>query len=310
MAQVLYDPPAHESLGGNQWCESRVREAIRAVVSEAERAYAPSGTWPLHPVDTGGEDDDWAGVSHGVYLGAAGMLWGLDRLLQADGAETSIDLVAAGAGLHDSYLARCHAPDEPMPGLWIGEAGVLLVAEILAPDRASADALLEVVHANARNEALEILWGAPGTMLAAREMHRRTGEERWAEAWRESAGAVLEEWRFDDEIGGRIWTNVLLGNPSRSLGAVHGFGEHPLPRGRVRPATGGGANGDRDGRDAHGAGNRDRRSRSRKLAHLGRAFCRRRGFSHAVVPRSPGDRCGARRPTARARARRAAPGRW
>ena len=31
------------------------------------------------------------------------------------------------------------------------------------------------------------MWGAPGTMLAARAMLDRTGEERWAEAWRASA---------------------------------------------------------------------------------------------------------------------------
>ena len=110
-----------------------------------------------------------------------------------------------------------------MPSIWTGEAGVLLVAELLAPDPTAADALLDVVRSNAHNEALEILWGAPGTMLAAREMHRRTGEERWAEAWCESATAVLDEWHPDEELDCRLWTQVMLGRPGRGLGAVHGF---------------------------------------------------------------------------------------
>lgn len=221
---MLFDPAAHEPRSGGSWDEARARAAVRKIAAEAERDYdARARPWPLHPLDAGEDDDDWAGVSHGVYLGAAGMLWGLDRLARADAAEISIDLVAAGAGLHEAYVARCHSPPEPTPGLWTGESGVLLVAETLAPNRTSADALLQVVHANARNEALEILWGAPGTMLAAREMYRRTGEERWADAWRESAAAVLGAWKLDDELGCRLWEQVLLGKAGRGLGAVHGF---------------------------------------------------------------------------------------
>ena len=220
---MLHDPSAHEPLLGIPWDESRVLDAIRAVVADVERAFRPSGAWPLHPLDGGEEDDDWGGVSHGVYLGAAGMLWGLDRLALAGAAATSIDLRAAGASLHQTYLARCHVPDEPMPGIWTGEAGVLLVAELLAPDSTAADALLDVVRNNARNEARELLWGAPGTMLAACEMYRRTGEERWADAWRASAAAVLEEWHLDEELGCRLWTQIIMGRPGRGLGAVHGF---------------------------------------------------------------------------------------
>jgi hypothetical protein len=151
------------------------------------------------------------------------MLWALDRLARAGAAEGPVDVPLAAASLHAGYLARCHAPQEPMPSLWVGEAGVLLVATTLAADDALEDALHRSIRANERDAALEILWGAPGTMLAALEMYRRTGERRWAEAWRDSAASVLGEWRFDDEIGCRMWTNVLLGNPGRHLGAVHGF---------------------------------------------------------------------------------------
>lgn len=222
-AGVLHDPTAHEAPEGGPWGEPRVRTAIRLIVADAKSTYDRSGAWPLHPVDAGEEDDDWAGVSLGVYLGAAGMLWGLDRLAREGAAELSIDPRAGAADLHEAYLARCHVPDEPMPSIWLGESGVLLVAELLAPQSSRADALLDVVRGNARNETLELLWGAPGTMLAAREMYRRTGEERWADAWRESAAVLLEAWRVDDEAGCRLWTHVIGGKADRGLGAVHGF---------------------------------------------------------------------------------------
>ena len=64
------------------------------------------------------------------------------------------------------------------------------------------------------------MWGSPGTMLAARAMHEWTGEERWADAWRESAEALLAR---RDEDG--LWTQRLYGKgPERRTGSapVHG----------------------------------------------------------------------------------------
>lgn len=220
---MLHDPKCHESRVARAWDESIVAAAICRVVADAEDAYGPDGHWPLHELDSGDKDDDWGGVSHGIYLGAAGMLLALDRLARADGAATAIDLPAAAARLHEGYVARCHAPDEPMAGIWSGEAGIHLVAEILAPEPARADALLDVVRANTRNPTHELFWGAAGTMLAAAEMRASTGEARWDDAWLESAEALLAEWVIDDDLGCRLWTQVIEERTSRYLGAAHGF---------------------------------------------------------------------------------------
>jgi len=226
---MLFDPAAHELLAAEPWNAERVRAVARDVVADTDTAYDPAeGHWPLHPLDSGDDDDDWAGVSHGIYLGAAGTLLALDRLARAGVAESSIDLRAAATGLHDGYLRRCHVPDEPMPSLMIGEAGIQLAAEVIAPDPARHVALLEVVRANAGNETLELLYGAPGTMLVARALHRRTGEERWAAAWRESAEALLREWQFDDELGCHLWVQRFAGRVSPLLGAAHGFAGNVL----------------------------------------------------------------------------------
>src|SRR5206468_3097405 len=99
-----------------------------------------------------------------------------------------------------------------------GESGPLLVAWRIEPSTELADALHARVRENMDNEAVEIMWGAPGTMLAARAMLDWTGEERWADAWRESAEAV---WRARGADG--LWTNRLYGETFRSLGPPHGL---------------------------------------------------------------------------------------
>jgi lantibiotic modifying enzyme len=96
--------------------------------------------------------------------------------------------------------------------------GILAVLWRLAPNDDIADRLYEHVVANISNEANEVFWGAPGTMLAARVMLDWTEDERWAEAWRESAD---ELWRRRDTDG--LWTQRLHGGETRSLGPPHGL---------------------------------------------------------------------------------------
>jgi hypothetical protein len=100
----------------------------------------------------------------------------------------------------------------------MGESGPLLAAWRVEPSADLADRLFARVRENIDNEAVEIMWGAPGTMLAARAMLDWTGEERWADAWRESAETV---WKARDPDG--LWTNRLYGETFRSLGPPHGL---------------------------------------------------------------------------------------
>ena len=62
------------------------------------------------------------------------------------------------------------------------------------------------------------MWGSPGTLLAARAMHEWTGEERWLEAWRESAEALMARRDADG-----LWTQQLYGKTQRLLGPAHGL---------------------------------------------------------------------------------------
>ena len=67
-----------------------------------------------------------------------------------------------------------------------------------------------------RQPDLELMWGSPGTMLAADAMHERTGDDRWAQAWRASADRLWDAWDGD------LWLQDLYGRAVHHLGPAHG----------------------------------------------------------------------------------------
>ena len=141
----------------------------------------------------------------GVYLGAAGTIWALHTL------GSSLDLPALAGRALRRYRER---PDfgERVPSLWVGEAGILLVALVVGVDGADRERLRELVLENERNPTWELMWGSPGTALAARE----AGFE---DEWRRSAAILVEEL----ERGHGVWTQHLYGRTRRFIGPAHGF---------------------------------------------------------------------------------------
>lgn len=217
---TLYDPAQFEPLTDEPWDEARVRSGIRAIVADADAAFDPDDLWPAH------EWDGWQAALplKNLYVGAAGVVWALDSLRRRGHAETTLDLGDAALRALElwraepDFMAGETLPAPPEAALLTGETGPLLVAWLLHPDLALADDLLARVRANTANEAEDLMWGTPGTLLAAAALRDRTGEERWAEAARESADALAS--RRDDE---GLWTQRLWGSEFRSLGAPHGL---------------------------------------------------------------------------------------
>ena len=78
------------------------------------------------------------------------------------------------------------------PSYLAGECGIALVGYRLTGDAGLADRVHELVLANLEDEWNELLWGAPGSLLAAEAMLAWTGEQRWEAAWDALA----------DEVGG------------------------------------------------------------------------------------------------------------
>jgi hypothetical protein len=205
---TLWDPDQHEPLTDTPWNPARAHDAVRAIVADAEQAFSLAELWPVHPRDVEPDDPPLARLAT-LYLGAAGVIWALQALGSDD------DWTAIAASLPRRYRAE---PDfgEAMPSLLAGESGVLLVA------RTEPDRLLELVRVNVDNPSNELLWGAPGTLLAAGVMYERTGAPEWQDAWNESAEHIWAAWDGD------LWEQQLPRSRERMLGAAHGFAGNVL----------------------------------------------------------------------------------
>jgi len=213
----LFRPEAHEPLTETAWDEDVVRAAVAAIAADAERAFDPDRLWTPHPLD---EEPESARFTM-VYLGAAGMVWGLDRLARLGAVELTRDWAAVAATLPERYAAE---PDdgERVPSLLAGEAGVLLVAHGFAPTAELERRLLEVVRSNERNPTREPLYGSPGTMLAAQVLWERTGDPAWRDAWRASADWLWDEWR------GELWEQEMFDRKHHIFGPAHGLAGNVL----------------------------------------------------------------------------------
>ena len=224
---VLYEPAQFEPLIERPWVPARVEDAIAAVVGDADTAFAADSLWPAHEWDAG----DAPLPLKNLYVGASGVIWALDTLRERGRAETALDLAAAAQRTLDLFRAE---PDiEPgethyhRASLLLGETGPLLVAFKLAGDVVLAEDLHALLPTSAENRTDDINWGVPGALLALLAVHEWTGEQRWAEAARESA-AVLRARRGEDGL----WRQD---DDYRGLGTLHGAAGNTLVLLRAEP---------------------------------------------------------------------------
>ena len=103
------------------------------------------------------------------------------------------------------------------------ETGVLLLRQWLQAQADTADALAGRIAANLAHPARELMWGSPGTLLAALFLQRATGEARWAELFVRTARQLRSELLWSDQEQCHYWTQDLYGRRSTYLDAVHGF---------------------------------------------------------------------------------------
>src|SRR6266511_3231323 len=200
---MLFQPEAHEALADEPWSAERVRTAIASIVADAESAFDDG--CPMHPQDK--DDDTSPAQLRTVFLGGAGVVDALHRLARRGFVELRRDYVP--------YLERSleAQPDFPDPdaerSLWMGETGIRLVLQRLAPSPANLERLSELIAANERDERCELMWGSPGTTLAGRELGLDvTASIEWLQGRRDAEG---------------LWTQQLYGRSTRYLGPAHGF---------------------------------------------------------------------------------------
>ena len=217
---TLYDPTAFAALTETPWDASVVRTAIREIVADADDAYHRARLWPAD------EWDAWQTPTplKTLYVGAAGVIWALDALRRRGTADTRVDLAEASRSTLDAWrrepdlMRGVELPEPARAGLLSGQAGILAAAYRLAPAHEIADELYDRVCENVDSTATGVMWGSPGTMLAARAMLELTGEERWRDVWQESATQLLSA---RDRDG--LWEQHLYGERFFGLTPPYGL---------------------------------------------------------------------------------------
>ena len=113
------------------------------------------------------------------------------------------------------YLERClaRAPDFPDAdserSIWMGEASIRLVLQRLHATPENLDRLGGLIAANESDERCELMWGSPGSILAARELDVDVSPS--------------VNWLRDQRDADGLWTQHLYGQTARYLGPVHGY---------------------------------------------------------------------------------------
>ena len=225
---MLHDPARHEPLRRIDWDEARVRATIARIVRETVVAFSPETLWPAHPRDLNATDPPGT-VFPNLYFGAGGVAWALDYLRRSGVADAPsfAPHLQRMCALNRAWLAE--ESDEGDEG--VGNAGSYLMGDLPfemmafghAPDAARADRIAALIDGNIDHPARELMWGSPGSLLAAALMHRHTGDARWAASFRRIARRLREQLSWSERQACHFWEQDLYGRRVRYIDAVHGF---------------------------------------------------------------------------------------
>jgi hypothetical protein len=219
---MIYDPARHEPLKSLAWDPQRVRSVIRQIAADAEARYTPDCFWPSHPLDT---EDRASQTLTPLYFGAIGVIWALHYLRERGAVALERDystLLARLRADNQSWLAEGY--DSSKSAYLMGDTPALMMSYVQdLQNVALRDALERLISANVDHPSRELMWGAPGTMLAAWFLYERTRDERWANGFRASAQRLWSQLLWSQAHACHYWTQDLYGAQSTYLDAVHGF---------------------------------------------------------------------------------------
>ena len=218
---MTFDPARHGPLAAAPWSPDAARAAIGEIVADAAARFDPERWWPSHP-----QDEHLPDGMPGLYFGAAGMIWCMQRLKAEGAADHGLDfapilpaLLATISGQLAQMLPAFGLEPNRCSYLF-GEPPVLLMM-IRGGNPGAADDLYRRIANNRDLPILELMWGTAGTLLACVFAHAMTGEDRWRTLFQAQAAHMLAD--LEDGPSGPIWIQRLYGQTSRYLGPVHGY---------------------------------------------------------------------------------------
>jgi hypothetical protein len=108
------------------------------------------------------------------------VVWALDRLARAEAVTLTRDWMPVATRLVELYAEEPDGGEDlggVVPSLWIGEAGILLVAHQLSPRVTYEQHLMTAIRANIDNPTWELMWGFAGDDVG-RSVHVRAHGRR------------------------------------------------------------------------------------------------------------------------------------
>lgn len=220
---MLHDPARHEPLECFDWNEKAALRTIERIVTDTEDRYSGAAHWPIHPLDADGGKTD---PIFNLYFGASGVVWAL-HYLQAVGAvklkRSYHEYLDSLLLLNGRWLKSEAAGDADAASFLMGDTSILMLSYWLSPNVETAGQLEKLIAGNVDHPARELMWGAPGTLLAALFLHQWTREPRWAELYVVTACKLWSQLLWSPAYRCKYWSQDLYGRQWTSLDAVHGF---------------------------------------------------------------------------------------
>jgi hypothetical protein len=222
----LYSPDRHEPLAGAPWDEGRARAAIERIAALTDAAFSPDTWWSPHPQDAQKRTEP----IYMPYCGAAGVIWA-QRYLASQGVEVPpTDYAPHLDRLIE--LNRADMGDEgkpPFGSFLMGDTFIRMMQYDMAPREETAQEIASLIEGTLDHPTRELMWGSPGTLLAALFMHRKTNDARWASLYRMTARKLWSQLEWSESEQCHYWTQDMYGEHTDYLDAVHGFVATALP---------------------------------------------------------------------------------
>ena len=168
---MLHDPTRHEACTAVPWSEALARAAIAQIVADTEAHFRPGIGWPMHPRDREPGDDPTLQAFHALYHGSCGVIWALQHLQALGAVRLQNDYRAFTEGLLPlNRIARGADADIERASYLMGETPILMLQHALKPKDETLDALDLLIGSHHDHPARELMWGAPGMLLAVRRL--------------------------------------------------------------------------------------------------------------------------------------------
>lgn len=216
---MLFSPERHESLTTEAWNEDRARSLLHRIVRDTEARFQPATFWPSHTNDSAD-----ASPAYMLYFGACGVLWALKYLQSVGAADLQRDYASyAPSLLLPNRQSMGHHNDPAFGAYLMGDTSIQMLDYWYRPTTTTAAEIHRLLAATITHPSRELMWGAPGTLLAALFMHQHTRDPRWADLYRETARQLWSQLEWSSEFNCQYWTQDLYGRQCTYLDAVHGF---------------------------------------------------------------------------------------